>query len=329
MSITLKTHKLLWGQSGNRCAICNKELCKKAEIEDIKILIGEECHIVAKSENGPRGKNVLPMEKRDELSNLILLCKNHHSMIDKNIKDYPVETLIETKKKHEERVKNSLSKGIDNDILQFQKTIDFLTVNARFDDWDNSFSGIVYGTYLCIEKDYFKSMKKLDDYLFRRFPITKFATIENEIDNFRLIIHDFINVYGKHINFSLDTTKNDTYYTTQFYKIKKFDKRRYYDLLDKYNFHSDLIEDLIFELTRSANRIVEMIRKDISPIYRQKEGYLILRRGMNLNLKECTYKFVYSSEKESYPGLEEFSKIRTQRNERMGFQGDKYIKDYL
>jgi hypothetical protein len=34
-------------------------------------------------------------------------------------------------------------------------------------------------------------------------------------------------------------------------------------LLDKYDFHVKLINDLILELTRSANRIVELIRENI------------------------------------------------------------------
>ena len=56
MSISLKTHKMLWGRSGNRCAFpdCQKELVMDATEIDDESLIGEECHIISKNPNNPR-----------------------------------------------------------------------------------------------------------------------------------------------------------------------------------------------------------------------------------------------------------------------------------
>lgn len=328
MSISLKTHKLLWGKSGNRCAICKKELYEASIMTDEEALIGDECHIVAKTNNGPRGNNPMSLEDRDKLSNLILLCKNHHKIIDSNVEDYSVTELMKIKREHDEYVQKSLAIELDRELLQMVEIIDILSQKARFEDWDNSWAGIVYGTNLSVEKEYLKSMEDLDACLFRRFRITKFDYIENEIDSFRLILHDFINVYRKYIDFSIDDVQKDRYFTNRFYKIKEYDAVKYDYLLAEYNFHSDLLEDLIFELTRSANRIIELIRKDISPSYRQKEGYLILSRGMGEDLKDHTYKLVYSSEKESYPGLKNFANIRSERKEGIG-RDDKYIESYL
>ena len=75
MSISLKTHKMLWGRSGMMCAFpdCKKELVSDESETDDPSLIGEEAHIVGKTENSPRGKSDLPSEQRDKFDNLILL----------------------------------------------------------------------------------------------------------------------------------------------------------------------------------------------------------------------------------------------------------------
>ena len=59
MSISLKTHKMLWGRSGNMCAFpnCKKELVMDESETDDASVIGEEAHIIARKENGPRGKS--------------------------------------------------------------------------------------------------------------------------------------------------------------------------------------------------------------------------------------------------------------------------------
>ncbi len=54
MNITDKDRKILWGRSGNRCAICKHELVIEATPNDAESVVGEECHIISGSPNGPR-----------------------------------------------------------------------------------------------------------------------------------------------------------------------------------------------------------------------------------------------------------------------------------
>ena len=49
MAITSKTRKELWAKSGNRCAICKKELVHQISQEDGSFIIGDECHIISSS----------------------------------------------------------------------------------------------------------------------------------------------------------------------------------------------------------------------------------------------------------------------------------------
>src|SRR5205085_1467643 len=47
VAISDKTRKLLWGRSGNRCAICRRTLSVDGTVVDAEAVVGEECHIVS------------------------------------------------------------------------------------------------------------------------------------------------------------------------------------------------------------------------------------------------------------------------------------------
>ena len=84
MTITLKTHKILWGRSGNKCAICKNTLIVDSDDpNDDPSIVGDEAHIIARKETFTRGDyESLKPEQREHYSNLILLCKVHHKQID-------------------------------------------------------------------------------------------------------------------------------------------------------------------------------------------------------------------------------------------------------
>ena len=120
--------KILWGRSGNRCAICKLELTPDGNRETI----GEMAHIVARSPDGPRGNEMLPIEERDRYDNLILLCPNHHREVDGNPKSWSVGKLRETKQDHESWVSQQLA----NSRIQIPQSVDnseFL--EGREKDW--------------------------------------------------------------------------------------------------------------------------------------------------------------------------------------------------
>jgi hypothetical protein len=100
-----KDIKILWGRSGNRCAICKLELTADGAMETL----GEMAHIVGQSQNGPRGNHDLT--DRDTYDNLILLCPTHHVEIDKNHAAWPIERLRAIKADHEAWVSEQLGIG--------------------------------------------------------------------------------------------------------------------------------------------------------------------------------------------------------------------------
>lgn len=104
MAIGDKTRKTLWARSGNRCAICRKELVADTNEHDRNLNIGDECHIISEKSNGPR--HIPNYEKGyDNYDNLILMCKNHHKTIDELWETYTFELLITIKANHEKWIR--------------------------------------------------------------------------------------------------------------------------------------------------------------------------------------------------------------------------------
>jgi hypothetical protein len=78
------------------------------------VVLGEMAHIVAERPGGPRGNSPMPLEKRNRAEHLILLCNNHHQLIDSQPQTYTFEKLRAMKETHERWVERSLGAGRDN-----------------------------------------------------------------------------------------------------------------------------------------------------------------------------------------------------------------------
>lgn len=78
-----RTKRLVWVRAGGRCIVCNRYLVAD-HLDDSAAVrqIGEVAHIASQSAAGPRGASETPLAERDEPSNLILLCPNHHTEAD-------------------------------------------------------------------------------------------------------------------------------------------------------------------------------------------------------------------------------------------------------
>ncbi len=109
MAITDKTRKILWAKSGNLCAMCRKQLVIEKTSLDSESVVGEECHIISTAQTGPRNDSTYPKEKIDDISNLILLCRIHHKMIDDQSETYTISILQNIKNNHEKWVENKLN----------------------------------------------------------------------------------------------------------------------------------------------------------------------------------------------------------------------------
>jgi hypothetical protein len=118
MTITQKSMKILWANAAGRCAFpgCQCRLCTNEAGKIAPYTIGEMSHICGEKSGANRYDGSQSAEQRDDYANLILLCPNHHTLIDKpeNEKKYTVEVLRKMKSDHEGYVNGRL------EVKQFQ-----------------------------------------------------------------------------------------------------------------------------------------------------------------------------------------------------------------
>jgi len=121
MAIPDREVRILFQKSGNRCAFspCGKLLTyvESASSSDVEISISDIAHIVAESLAGPRGSYPFPIESRNKAENLILLCKEHHRVIDECVPAYPVERLRGIKEDHENRIEIATGQATQPQLL--------------------------------------------------------------------------------------------------------------------------------------------------------------------------------------------------------------------
>jgi hypothetical protein len=133
MSITEKTKRLLLSKSGGFCANpgCHEDLFQFFNSGKISS-IEELAHIIGQSEKGPRGKDVkTSLSNRDEYNNIIILCPNCHSKIDKSPDEYPEQRLKDWKSKHEEKINDAFHiKELENKN-ELKNTIDKISVENK------------------------------------------------------------------------------------------------------------------------------------------------------------------------------------------------------
>lgn len=105
MAITLKSMKILWASAAGRCAFpdCREKLCFNSAGEAAPHTIGEMAHICGEKPGSNRHDPSQSPPARDAYQNLILLCPNHHTRIDKpeNENRYTVDSLQAMKAEHE------------------------------------------------------------------------------------------------------------------------------------------------------------------------------------------------------------------------------------
>lgn len=101
-----KVRYLLWAKSAGRCQYCNKPVWRD-EHTQIELNFGEVAHIIGDRPDGPRGHPELSAEYCRDINNLMLLCPDHHTLIDELYEKHTIEDLREKKREHELRIEQA------------------------------------------------------------------------------------------------------------------------------------------------------------------------------------------------------------------------------
>lgn len=193
---TTKTIKQLYACSGNRCAYPN---CKNSLFADIFLTsnFSEVCHIEASSQGGLRWNVLLTAEERHSFDNLIILCFEHHKIIDdpNKIDLHTVAILKGWKKQHERDIKDKIHKNLplQRKSAALSKVVNLISKHLNLDKPEDN--GI--NTPETHEKIAFNSINKYkeiieDNAMFEKQLNNIYAMIENH-GNKKIAILKYIN----------------------------------------------------------------------------------------------------------------------------------------
>lgn len=134
MSASYPTKLLLAFRSGDRCGFpgCDRALTLDGERSD-PIVIGEAAHISGENKGATRYDSSMTEDQRNHYINLIYLCGDHHTQIDKQEADFPVERLLKMKAQHEKKVRSAMAEAFpDVGFRELEEATQWLlTVNPN------------------------------------------------------------------------------------------------------------------------------------------------------------------------------------------------------
>lgn len=324
MAISIRAQKTLWGRAAGRCSYpgCRLNLFFDEAEADDPTHVGENCHIVSEADNGPRAEPTMPQATRDSYANLILLCRNHHRVIDdvaNGERDYPVERLHEIKRSHEAWVRDQLefdaAKQRDDEI--YATIIDEWERRADLDRWMAWSSRILSHGQPRMRVELSDSLHELRRWLLTRIWPERYGRLESAFENFRRVLEIFHNTFLEKAE-----ARGDLLVTEKFYKIPQWDEKLYRRLLKEYEFHVDLVQDLMLELTRAANLVCDAVREFILFGYRRDQGRLMVQSGplSDLSFRDFVVQYRGEERKAEIPfnGLGVFLTERSQRDDHFG-----------
>lgn len=113
MAVDTKTKVLLAMRSGDHCALpdCDRSLSVDGA-EAPSVVTGQAAHIAGENPGSARYNAAMTAEQRDAYPNLIYLCGDCHTKIDKQPEDFPVEKLLAIKAKHEQQVATAVTEAL-------------------------------------------------------------------------------------------------------------------------------------------------------------------------------------------------------------------------
>jgi len=295
--------------------------------------VGHECHIVAQEDDPQVARSVssLTDEEREEFkeliedrhgfSNLVLMCLKHSRIIDDPKQGYSVARVVEIKRNHEAEMNNRRSPQDRREAaaeLAYAEIVEEWEDRIRLDDWERLISPLVADGHPRMSVEHFDSLRFATQWLFKRVWMGSNRDLEAAFENFRLVLQDLLNVLERYPHAHLRETQGlvaiARFYNDPEYWGPEPDHRA---LDEMYDYWSALVEDLAYELTRSANLVCNVVRRTLDPSYRARHGVTTLTAGPfmdDFSLRTHRPHYLPDAGSSPYEGLPEFVDARTARD---------------
>lgn len=267
--------KILWSRAAGRCSKpdCRRKLTFDKAEESGSITFGQMCHIVGEknTEKSPRGISKLPLEVRNEYSNLILLCTNHHELIDKDSNSWPVEILHKMKTDHELWVEESLA---DNDSspenIVYLNIIDNLNSHLKLDQYNwyisNAVRNIIHNDLIDAADNIEERISAVD------WPNSNEeleTSIKDLMESFSDYIHHFLK-YASNSGPDFEFYREDTSYK------QIYPNPNYHYISERNLFWAKKNFFLLCNYVIKLNIFVKSVRKYFNPLFHLKRGKFLI-----------------------------------------------------
>lgn len=291
-----KDIKLLWGRSANRCSICKIVLSQDKAAVSSSFTLGEQAHIVGEQVDAPRGKSPLTSDERNSYHNIILLCPNHHTEIDKNFDDWPIERLHRVKSEHELWAEETLNATEDKKTFAenaiVKSIVDDAVSNCQFQSWrdwtsfalapDPSWQVSMINQIASFRRKVMAGVWPADYHEFKRAAQT-----------LSMLLNAAANKFLEHAD-----QKQDAYFAIRFYKIQ-YPNPQYDKDIVRFQQWQDECYDLIYKATMAANWFADVVRRDVDPMFFAKEGKFLIEEGPFEELDYRTRLIEFTDEEKS------------------------------
>lgn len=271
-----KDIKLLWGRAANRCSMpgCRKELSHdNKNIELSSYTLGEQAHIIGEKEGAPRGKSLLTESERNSYHNLILLCPTHHTEIDKNELNWPVEKLHYIKSTHELWVRETLGDSSDNKLLAKQlaltSIIDTTVELCQLENW-KSWTSKALSPNPCWEDTSPHRLFEFRQKVAAAIWPEEYQELKRATTTLSILLHKASSQFMEHSRY-----ENGFYVADRFYRDSD-------DNIRKLNQFNDWIKEcysLVEQSTCAANWFADVVRRDINPMFFVESGKFVIVDG--------------------------------------------------
>lgn len=211
-------------------------------------------------------------------------------MIDDDPGSWPVERLHQIKDEHQEwfrSVADPSDQANESIDFRYAVIVDGWAHRAQLDIWSAWTSHLLGSRPTAFRTD-LDSLGSISYWLFSRAPGTR-GGLEQAIENFRRVGKQLCSLLVR----SMTDWADDQVLIETFYKRDWNDN---YDRdLDAFEWIVLLIHDLVFELTRAGNWVLEEVRSDLDPLYRVDEGVLTVVREQGV-MNFVTWRPAYTAE---------------------------------
>ena len=293
MSIGLPDTKLLWGRAGGLCSICKTKLSEDKKTSNEAFPFGEQAHIIAEEADGPRGKSRLTIDQRNSYPNLILLCPNCHTKIDKVPDEYPVEELHRLKSEHEVWFEKSRVSAADKlkqacDYI-YADIVDAAATLCMFERWD-VWTSHTLSTSPSWRREWMDNVEEFRKRIIRTIWPKTLPELEAALQALSINLALALKSFSRHC-----VARDDWCHEVRFYSHAD-DENNYNELADQYDRWIDEQYAFVFEATKCANWLADVVRRSLNPMFFAVPGKFVVTTGPDMTLQFVTRVLEYSDE---------------------------------